>query len=99
MDFFVRCKCKFRRFTGGKSRNLHAADGGKDSASRAAELCGGALNFPAADAFDRLFRLFQRVERGQAEVTLAARSEARTRRAHDVAFIQQTVKELSLIHI
>ena len=43
MDFFVRCKCKFRRFTGGKSRNLHAADGGKGIARRAAELCGGAL--------------------------------------------------------
>ena len=41
--FFVRCKCKFRRFTGGKSRNLYAADGGKDIARRAAELCGGAL--------------------------------------------------------
>ena len=41
--FFVRCKCKFRRFTGGKSRNLHAADGGKGIARRAAELCGGAL--------------------------------------------------------
>jgi hypothetical protein len=41
--FFVRCKCKFRRFTGGKSRNLHAADGGKDIARHAAELCGGAL--------------------------------------------------------
>ena len=41
--FFVRCKCKFRRFTGGKSRNLHAADGGKDIDRRAAELCGGAL--------------------------------------------------------
>ena len=40
--FFVRCKCKFRRFTGGKSRNLHAADGGKDRARHAAELGGGA---------------------------------------------------------
>jgi len=27
-----------------KSRNLHAADGGKDIARRAAELCGDALN-------------------------------------------------------
>ena len=45
MDFFVRCKCKFRRFTGGKSRNLHAADGGKGIARRAAELCGGAYTF------------------------------------------------------
>ena len=46
MDFFVRCKCKFRRFTGGKSRNLHAADGGKGIARRAAELCGDALSVP-----------------------------------------------------
>ncbi len=52
--FFVRCKCKFRRFTGCKSRNLHAADGGKDIARRAAELCGGALIFfqkPLANNF------------------------------------------------
>jgi len=34
---------KFRRFTGGKSRNFRAADGGKDIARRAAELCGVAL--------------------------------------------------------
>ena len=39
----IRCKCKFRRFTDGKSRNLHAADGGKDIVRRAAELCGDAL--------------------------------------------------------
>lgn len=28
--FFVRCNCKNRSFTGGKSRFLQAADGGKD---------------------------------------------------------------------
>ena len=38
MDFFVRYKCKSRRFTGDKSRDLHATDGGKDIARRAAEL-------------------------------------------------------------
>ena len=41
--FFVRCKCKFRRFTGGKSKKLHAAEDGKDVARRAAELCGAGL--------------------------------------------------------
>ncbi len=41
---------------------------------------------------------FQRVERGQAEVALAARPEARTRRAHDVAFIQQAIKERPAVH-
>ena len=52
MDFFVRCKCKFRRFTGGKSRNLHAADGGKDIARRAAELHGGAfIKLPFVSGF------------------------------------------------
>ena len=50
--FFVRCKCKFRRFTGCKSRNLHAADGGKDIARRAAELHGGAfIKLPFVSGF------------------------------------------------
>ncbi|MCI5661315.1 MAG: hypothetical protein MR371_03630, partial [Clostridia bacterium] len=53
--FFVRCKCKFRRFTGGKSRNLHAADGGKDIAGRAAELCGVALSVSHPRAFCQEF--------------------------------------------
>ena len=44
--FFVRCR--FRRFTGGKSRNLHAADGGKGIARRAVELCGNALAEPSS---------------------------------------------------
>ena len=52
MDFFVRCKCKFRRFTGSTSRNLHAADGGKDIARRAAELHGGAfIKLPFVSGF------------------------------------------------
>ena len=52
MDFFVRCKCKFRRFIGGTSRNLHAADGGKDIARRAAELHGGAfIKLPFVSGF------------------------------------------------
>ena len=52
MDFSVRCKCKFRRFTGGKSRNLHDADGGKDIARRAAELHGSAfIKLPFVSGF------------------------------------------------
>ena len=51
--FFVRCKCRFRRFTGSKSRNLHAADGGKDRARRAAELRGIAPDF---ESFAGIFR-------------------------------------------
>ena len=43
MNFFTRHKCKFRRFAGCKSRNLHAADGEKGIARRAAELYGVAL--------------------------------------------------------
>ena len=42
-EFFVRCNCRFRRFTGGKSRNLQAADGEKGIANAADELCGVAL--------------------------------------------------------
>ena len=44
-EFFVRCNCRNRRFTGCKSRFLQAADGGKGIASAANELCGGALAF------------------------------------------------------
>ena len=42
--FFVRCDCRNRRFTGGKSRFLQEADGRKGIASAADELCGSALN-------------------------------------------------------
>ena len=42
--FFVRCDCRNRRFTGGKSRFLQEADGGKGIASAADELCGSAYN-------------------------------------------------------
>ena len=38
--FFVRCNGKNRRFAGGKSRFLQAADGGKGIVSAAAEWCG-----------------------------------------------------------
>jgi len=38
--FFVRCDCRNRRFTGGKSRFLQEADGGKGIANAADELCG-----------------------------------------------------------
>ena len=38
--FFVRCDCRNRRFTGGKSRFLQEADGRKGIASAADELCG-----------------------------------------------------------
>ena len=41
--FFVRCDCRNRRFTGGKSRFLQEADGRKGIASAANELCGSAL--------------------------------------------------------
>ena len=41
--FFVRCDCRNRRFTGGKSRFLQEADGGKGIAIAADELCGSAL--------------------------------------------------------
>ena len=41
--FFVRCDCRNRRFTGGKSRFLQEADGRKGIASAADELCGSAL--------------------------------------------------------
>ena len=43
--FFVRCDCRNRRFTGGKSRFLQEADGRKGIASAADELCGSALCF------------------------------------------------------
>jgi len=43
-EFFVRRDCKNRRFTGGKSRFLQDADGGKGTVNVAAELCGVALN-------------------------------------------------------
>ena len=43
--FFVRCDCRNRRFTGGKSRFLQEADGRKGIASAADELCGSALIF------------------------------------------------------
>ena len=42
--FFVRCDCRNRRFTGGKSRFLQEADGRKGIASAADELCRSALN-------------------------------------------------------
>lgn len=42
--FFVRCDCRNRRFTGGKSRFLQEADGRKGIASAADELCGSALS-------------------------------------------------------
>ena len=42
MHFFVRCDCRNRRFTGGKSRFLQEADGRKGIASAADELCGSA---------------------------------------------------------
>ena len=42
--FFVRCDCRNRRFTGGKSRFLQEADGRKGIASAADELRGSALN-------------------------------------------------------
>ena len=38
-----RCNCRFRRFTGGKSRNLQAADIEKGAARCAAVLCGISL--------------------------------------------------------
>ena len=38
--FFVRCDCRNRRFTGGKSRFLQEANGGKGIANAADELCG-----------------------------------------------------------
>lgn len=41
--FFVECKCRFRRHIGCKTRNPHAAGGGKDSARGAAEFGGAAL--------------------------------------------------------
>ena len=44
-EFFVRCNCKNRRFTGGKSRFLQEADGRKGIASAADELCGSAIAF------------------------------------------------------
>jgi len=43
MDFSSDANANFEGLLDGKSRNLHAADGGKDIARRAAELCGGAL--------------------------------------------------------
>ena len=42
-EFFVSCNGRFWRFTGGKSKNLQAADGGKGIAYAANELCGIAL--------------------------------------------------------
>ena len=39
-EFSVRCACKFRRLTGGKSRNLQDTYGGKGTARCAAVLCG-----------------------------------------------------------
>ena len=42
--FFVRCDCRNRRFTGGKSRFLQEADGRKGIASAANELCGSAFH-------------------------------------------------------
>ena len=42
-DFFVRCNCRFWRFTGGQSKNLQAANGEKGIACAANELCGIAL--------------------------------------------------------
>ena len=47
--FFVRCDCRNRRFTGGKSRFLQEADGRKGIASAADELCGSA--FDVAEGF------------------------------------------------
>ena len=41
--FFVRCDCRNRRFTGGKSRFLQEVDGRKGIASAADELCSSAL--------------------------------------------------------
>ena len=39
-EFCARCNCKNRRFTGGKSKFLQAADRVKFAADAAAELCG-----------------------------------------------------------
>ena len=47
--FFVRCDCRNRRFTGGKSRFLQEADGRKGIASAADELCGIALRSKALE--------------------------------------------------
>ena len=53
--FFVRCDCRNRRFTGGKSRFLQEADGRKGIASAADELCGSALHSRIlSDAFGNI---------------------------------------------
>ena len=51
--FFVRCDCRNRRFTGGKSRFLQEADGRKGIASAADELCGSALEQPYRHALEQ----------------------------------------------
>ena len=43
-EFFVRYDCKYRRRTGGSSRNFQEVDGGKGTVSDVAELCGIALS-------------------------------------------------------
>ena len=52
-EFFIRCNGRFWRLTGGKSKNLQAADGGKGIAYAANELCGIALTI------DYLHRIHQ----------------------------------------
>ncbi len=56
--FFVRCDCRNRRFTGGKSRFLQEADGRKGIASAADELCGIALKNALAMPNNQLQALF-----------------------------------------
>ena len=58
-EFFVRCNGRFWRFTGGKSKNLQAADGGKGIAYAANELCGIALNHVSTNSGVEPVFLFQ----------------------------------------
>src|SRR5213076_1907356 len=54
----------------------------------------GTMSEPGADALDGLFGLLARAERREAEVALAARTEAGARHAHHVGLGQQRVEEV-----
>ena len=59
-EFFVRYDCKYRRRTGGSSRNFQEVDGGKGTVSDVAELCGIALKRVCTSAQRGCFRLLLR---------------------------------------
>ena len=85
-EFSVRCACKFRRLTGGKSMNLQDVDDGKGTARCAVVLCGISINnlrFPSPDV-DLKLQLFNVSELSLLVTTIQ----------HTVCLILQELSEL-----